>query len=57
MRAYQSLLVLDNSLLNRYIKDVTISRAPRFNANGAVIHLKGKPEHSYPLLLSYYPSY
>ena len=44
MRAYQSLLVLDNSLLNRYIKDVTISEAPRFNANGAVIHLKGKPE-------------
>lgn len=44
MRASQSLFNASNSVLNRYIKDVSIKDMPHFNAKGAVIQLTGNAQ-------------
>ena len=44
MRASQSLFNSSNSVLNRYIKEVSIKDTQHFSAKGAVVHLTGNAQ-------------
>ncbi|WP_394261200.1 hypothetical protein [Moraxella boevrei] len=44
LRACDSLLSLNSSMLNRFTKGVILEALPYFDKNGAVVHLTGKPD-------------